>query len=104
MCLRVKILDLINESSNCFLLFSDTPSSLSIRYNSLQHGSGGTLVGVSKITTHESYNPSTFDYDVAILKLVSNLNLGSAQAAAVRLPAQEFDPPEGTETLVAGWG
>jgi trypsin len=104
LCLRVKILDLINESSNCSFLFSDSPSSLSIRYNSLQHGSGGILVGVSKITTHESYSSSTIDYDVAILKLVSNLNLGSAQAKAVQLPAQEFDPPEGTETLVAGWG
>jgi hypothetical protein len=43
------------------------------------------------------------DYDVAILKLVSNLNLGSAQAQAVALPDQGFDPTEGTEALVTGW-
>jgi len=81
-----------------------TASSLQIRYNTLQHGSGGTLVSVSSLVRHGSYNPSTIDHDIGLLRLSADLSLGGTQARAVSLPAQGSDPSSGTSVLIAGWG
>lgn len=81
-----------------------SPSSISIRYNSLQHGSGGTLVAVQSIVTHPSYSSSTINNDIAILRLASALTLGQTQARAIPLPSQGSDPSAGQQALVSGWG
>ncbi|WP_395844215.1 serine protease [Cystobacter fuscus] len=80
------------------------PSSFSVRYNSLYHGSGGALVPVSSIVVHPSYNSTTIDNDIALVKLSSALTLGSTQAKAVKLPAQGSDPAAGEMALASGWG
>lgn len=81
-----------------------SPSSIQIRYNSLTHGSGGTLVSVSEIRVHPSYSSSTLDNDIAVLRLASALTLGQTQAQAVAMPAQGSDPAAGTSVIAAGWG
>ncbi|PTL75963.1 serine protease [Vitiosangium sp. GDMCC 1.1324] len=80
------------------------PSSLSVRYSSLQHGSGGTLVSVSSIVVHNSYNSSTIDNDIAVVRLSAPMTLGSTQAKAVNLPTQGSDPAVGVLALASGWG
>lgn len=80
------------------------PSSLSVRYNSQYHNSGGALVAVSSIVVHPSYNSTTIDNDIALVKLASALTLGSTQAKAVKLPAQGSDPAAGELALASGWG
>ncbi|MFY0568725.1 serine protease [Archangium lansingense] len=80
------------------------PSALSVRYNSLLHASGGTLVSVSSIVVHPSYNSSTIDNDIALIKLSSAMTLGSTNAKAVKLPAQGSDPAVGVIALASGWG
>jgi trypsin len=81
-----------------------SPSTLQVRYNSLQHGSGGALVSVSAILVHPSYSSSTIDNDIALIRLSSPLTLGQSQARAVALPAQGSDPAAGTSVIAAGWG
>jgi len=79
----------------------DGSTSMAIRYNSLNHGSGGTLVASSKVTKHASYSSNTIDYDVATVQLASALTLGQTNAAAVALATAE--PTTGT-VRAAGWG
>ncbi|MCY1077028.1 S1 family serine peptidase [Archangium lansingense] len=80
------------------------PSEISVRYNSLYHGSGGALVSVSSIVVHPSYNFSTIDNDIALIKLSSAMTLGSTQAKAVKLPAPGSDPAVKATALASGWG
>jgi trypsin len=81
-----------------------SPSSLQIRYNTLTHASGGTLLSISEIRAHPSYNSSTIDNDIAVIKVSSPLILGQTQARAVTLPTQGSDPAAGKSVIAAGWG
>jgi trypsin len=81
-----------------------SPSSITVRYNTLTHASGGTLVAVQSIIAHPQYNSGTIDYDIAILRLAAPLSLGQTQAKAIPLPSQGADPAEGAMALVSGWG
>lgn len=79
-------------------------SSVSIRYNSLTHASGGTLVTSSGITNHASYSSSTLNNDVSVIRLSAALTLGQTQARAVGMPAQGSDPATSASSIAAGWG
>ncbi|KAH9403630.1 hypothetical protein TYRP_014833 [Tyrophagus putrescentiae] len=78
-------------------------SSLNIRYNTLTHNSGGTMVKVSKVVKHPSYSSSTIDNDIGLLKTATALVLGSTNANIIGLPAQGSDPTSGSVTIT-GWG
>ncbi|VUC23479.1 unnamed protein product [Clonostachys rosea] len=78
-------------------------SSVKVRAGSLKWASGGTQVGVSKITVHPDYDSSTVDNDVAVWKLASPIESGSNIAYAT-LPASGSDPEAGSTVTVAGWG
>ena len=81
-----------------------TPSQLSIRYNSLNHGFGGTIISVSSIVVHPSYSSATINNDIAVVRLSSPMILGQTQARAIPLPAQGSDPAPGASALISGWG
>ena len=60
----------------------------------------GSRVGVSEIYVHPYWNPDTFDYDVAVIKLtqpVYNIPLA-------KLPLRGSDPVPNTWAAVTGWG
>jgi len=82
----------------------DTASQLQIRYNTLTHGSGGTLVLVSDLFIHENYDSYEIDNDVAVIITATPLDFSGPNAAVVQLPAQGQDPAEGSEVIVSGWG
>jgi len=77
-------------------------SALRIRYNTLNHGSGGSLVNVLRVFTHENYNANTMENDIALLTLSSFLTLGQVNADQVKQPGFLSDP-EGN-VRVSGWG
>jgi len=81
-----------------------SPTVLSIRYNSLTHASGGTLVNIGSVIVHQNYNSATIDFDIALLVPATPLVLGSAQAQAIQLVADGYDPPAGATVIVSGWG
>lgn len=89
---------------NFYFGYSASASSISIRYNSLKHNSGGTLVKASAIYSHESYSSYTLDNDIAIIKVATPLKLGSTNAQKVALPASGSDPAVGNKLRVSGWG
>ncbi|KAK0105472.1 hypothetical protein ONS95_004163 [Cadophora gregata] len=78
-------------------------SAVTVRAGSLTYASGGTLVKVSKIIVHPSYNSRTVNNDVAIWQLASPLTAGGNIGYAT-LPAQGSDPAAGVSTTVSGWG
>jgi len=80
-----------------------SPSAITVRYNSLNHGSGGTTVSVSSIVNHGSYSSSTLNNDISVLRLASALTLGQTNAQAVTVASQGSDVTSGSVTAI-GWG
>ncbi|KEY74969.1 hypothetical protein S7711_01318 [Stachybotrys chartarum IBT 7711] len=78
-------------------------SAVRVRAGSRNRSSGGVLVGVSRIIIHPSYSSSTFNNDVAVWKLSTNIPTSSTISYA-SLAASGSDPAAGTNVQVAGWG
>uniref|UniRef100_A0A1L8ECN5 Putative trypsin zeta-like protein n=1 Tax=Haematobia irritans TaxID=7368 RepID=A0A1L8ECN5_HAEIR len=69
---------------------------------SFRTGGDGVMVPVKEILMHESYDPPTTNYDVAILMLSTPLPLNGYNIRAIDLIDSE--PLPGTETAITGWG
>lgn len=78
-------------------------ASITIRAGSNSRTSGGTVVRASSIRISPSYTSSTFDSDVAIIKLATSIPTSST-ISYVSLPAAGSDPAAGSVATVAGWG
>lgn len=65
--------------------------------------SGGVTVTVSATVIHPNYDSSTIDYDVGIVTLASALSF-SDSIATISMAAQDQDVPDGTDSVVSGWG
>nr|XP_006817846.1 PREDICTED: low-density lipoprotein receptor-related protein 2-like [Saccoglossus kowalevskii] len=59
--------------------------------------------GVSRIIMHNSYDDSTYDYDIALLELSSMVQLNDYVRLAC-LPPSDMHFPDGKECLISGWG
>ncbi|MFE6745325.1 serine protease [Kitasatospora purpeofusca] len=92
--------DWILTAAHC--VAGTAPAGLRVRAGTLTHASGGVQVGVAEVLPHGSYNPTTIDYDLALLHLAKALPLGSG-IATVPLAADGNDPSTGTGK-VSGWG
>ncbi len=84
--------------------FSASVSSLSIRYNTLTHASGGVLLSLVQVIAHPGYDSWTIDNDIGLLQTSADMVLGSTNANTIPLPAQGSDPTEGQNLVVSGWG
>ncbi|XP_063923282.1 trypsin-1-like [Zophobas morio] len=82
-----------------------TEDGMSIRAGTSIREDGGQVIDVKKITNHPKYNTDSGspDYDIAILELATNLELGF-QVAVINLPTEDQTWPAGTEALISGWG
>lgn len=65
---------------------------------------GGDLIGIEQIKVHPSYNPNSFENDIALLKLVRT---PTAAFKTITIPTSEYadilEQP-GVESIVTGWG
>ena len=75
----------------------------SVRAGSDMRSQGGQLVDVKSIDMHPEYLPSGFYYDIAMMKLSSNLNFNK-RVWSVALPPMGYKVPDGADLLVSGWG
>ncbi len=69
-------------------------------------GNGGTRREVRRIRMHPAYNPTTFDYDIALVQLKTKItDIAPAHMAVVITREQEpvFAEPS-TKSVVTGWG
>lgn len=65
----------------------------------MKFNSGGVVIQVAEVKIHPQY--SSFDYDIALLRLSSPLDFGD-KIKPVLLASIEL--PEGTPTIITGWG
>lgn len=78
-------------------------SSWSIRAGSSYWANGGQLVQLQSVVRHEQYNPNTYDFDVAIIKLASPLTFDTTVQPVVLAPANGV-LYGGQSIQVSGWG
>lgn len=76
-------------------------SSLSIRAGSSIRGSGGQVLDVKTIHQNPDFSMSELDYDVSVLELDGDLNLGSG-VQPIDLTSTE--PTGGEAATCSGWG
>lgn len=84
--------------------FRETLSTLRVRAGSSTHGSGGELRPVAAAYVHDKYNSTTYDYDIAVLKVEPNFEVGLVKIQRAFLPNAGYYPKSGTILKVAGWG
>lgn len=78
-------------------------NAFSIRAGSSYHRTGGTLYKVKRVIEHPNYNSKTFNNDIALLELDQPLSFNN-QIQKIALPNENANIPDGTQTLVSGWG
>ena len=61
------------------------------------------VIEIEQIITHDQYNPSTYDYDIALMKLKTPIKF-TTRVRPVCLPDDGMDFPAGTNCYVTGWG
>lgn len=96
----------ILTAAHCFdwyfdLLYDTT--AWTVRAGSSYWSTGGQLVGISSITGHENYDPVTYNYDIAILKLATPLVYTNSIQPVV-LPTASNTLADGQSVQVSGWG
>lgn len=64
---------------------------------------GAKRVAVKRIVVHPQWNPSTTDFDIALLELDSAVPT-SPKAKAVPIASTQADPAVGAKLTVSGWG
>ncbi|WP_328403715.1 serine protease [Nocardia sp. NBC_00403] len=79
------------------------PEQLKLRYGSLRHDSGGSVVDIEKIVVHPRYDVVNRENDIAVLHTSENLSFGT-NAATVCLPEPGSDPGGGVIAQASGWG
>lgn len=96
----------ILTAAHCFDWYFDnlyTLNSWTARVGSSYWSTGGQIVGFESIRRHESYDPNTFDYDVAIVKLSTRLHF-SDTIQPVKLAPSTVQLSDGQPVQVSGWG
>lgn len=80
-----------------------TPKNGAVRAGSTNHDEGGVLYNLKRVTNNPKYEASTVDFDVAVLEIDGEFQLGETQAI-VALPAAGDAEPAGSFLTVSGWG
>lgn len=86
-----------------FYFYRTIASYLNIRAGTAIRNSGGVTIDVSIIYQHPEFSNVTYDYDIAVLELVSDLTF-SDTIIAISLPNENQQLIAGTESVVTGWG
>ncbi|XP_035729179.1 serine protease hepsin-like [Vespa mandarinia] len=83
---------------------SVTAQALSIRVGSTYFTKDGTLIqNIAQLIPHNLYDDHTFDYDVGLIKLASELKFSST-VNIVKLPSVNANVPGGINAIITGWG
>jgi hypothetical protein len=64
---------------------------------------GGTTYRLQRIFRHQSFDPITFDFDVAVVQVNGKITLKNV-AKRVELAAVDTVEKDGTACIVAGYG
>lgn len=97
--------DTILTAAHCLDHFTENHniSVLSIRVGSSYLQREGTVYGLREVIIHDKYDPNTYDYDIAILKLSSSLTFSNAVQPVI-LSRSRVDLKDDELVQVSGWG
>lgn len=96
----------ILTAAHCFDYYWDKLYELnvwSIRAGSSYWGNGGVVVNIASAVSHKDYNPNTYDFDIAILKLSTPLTF-SPSIQPVVLAEASSTLAAGEMVQISGWG
>lgn len=91
--------DIIITAAHCVANTSVTL--IRVRVGANQHNSGGTLLPVAAYTIHEQYDSKLKPYDIALVRLSTQLTY-SLSVKAIGLATSS--PVDGATVTVTGWG
>jgi trypsin len=78
---------------------------LTVRYDSLDYASGGTVDAVAQITDYPGYDPLLPDEnDIAVLTLANPITYDTDAQPAALPAADSSDPAPGTPATISGYG
>lgn len=83
-----------------------SPTKFEIRAGSLYRRQGGVVRNVSKVLPHINYKSRTkyeYPYDIALLKLTQNYQLGG-DIKTIALPTSSTNPGGEKTVTISGWG
>ncbi|CAB3228647.1 unnamed protein product [Arctia plantaginis] len=75
-----------------------------VRIGSTNSSSGGTQYQATSFYAHPGYNSRTSDYDAGVVRIRGGMNLDGTNARAIPLVNVGYDPKEGAEVILTGWG
>ncbi|XP_065169721.1 trypsin-7-like [Atheta coriaria] len=78
-------------------------SSLSLVAGISNLDESGQKIKIAKIHQNPQYSSWDIDYDISVLELATEIELGST-AQPVGLPSDGSDPAAGTDVVCSGWG
>ncbi|KRT83696.1 Trypsin, partial [Oryctes borbonicus] len=93
--------DFVVTAAHC--TYGSSATTLSVRADFSVRGSGGSVVQVTAINQHPSFDYWNHDNDISVLRLASALNLSEA-IAPIGLPSENQEFEAGTTAVVSGWG
>lgn len=83
--------------------FLVSPSEIEVLVKTQSLASGGNRKPVKNFWIHPKWNPDTFDYDVAVIKLKSKVSGIPANSLITKKQSQKSVKP-GKNSIVTGWG
>ncbi|XP_074029799.1 trypsin-7 [Leptinotarsa decemlineata] len=84
-------------------IFDVNSEQISVRVGSSYRNSDGEVYAVSKIYKHPLFDLSTFDFDIALLKLRTELTFGPG-VQPVAIASSGTIIPNGVSAIATGWG
>ncbi|CAG9760557.1 unnamed protein product [Ceutorhynchus assimilis] len=97
---------IINENfivTAAHCIYDVAASQVKIRAGSSDRTSGGQVVGVKSVNYLDDFNIDTYDFDIAVLELVTALVFGD-EVAAINLPDSDYKVEQGEIAIATGWG
>lgn len=97
------------EDGNGNPVLAATPTHVVVGITNLSDGSQAQIIPVDSITFHPSYEPASFNNDLALIKLANPVDMTSCGARCAIIPlisaANEDDLMDvGTAAFISGWG
>ncbi|CAG2176598.1 unnamed protein product, partial [Oppiella nova] len=81
------------------------PAQFILRCGTLKHAEPGTDFNIAEFIVHPEFNHGAYmDNDIALIKLASEIPLGTGNMDKISLPDQGSDMEPGAMITVTGWG
>ncbi|XP_041769967.1 trypsin 3A1-like [Anopheles merus] len=77
-------------------------AAITLRGGSTDRTAGGVVFQTAAIINHPSYSDGSLDFDVCVIRITTSFV--GANIAPITLAPEGTDYPEGTRTMVSGWG